>query len=167
MELYILRHGDAVDRITGGYARDEDRPLTDEGRAETLAVAGGLSRIGVALDLLLTSPLVRAAQTAEVVASMMTVARGPAVCPALAPGGDLREILEAARAGRRTMVVGHMPSLGELATWLAWGDPSLTLPLRTAGLCRVDLADGDEPGQGDLRWLLPPRLASRLGRERT
>jgi phosphohistidine phosphatase len=166
MELYILRHGDAVDRVTGGYARDEDRPLTDEGRAEALGVAGGLSRLGVSLDLLLTSPLVRAAQTAEVIASVVTVASGPTICQALA-SGELSEILAAARAGRRTMVVGHMPSLGELATWLAWGDPSLTLPLRTAGLCRVDLADGDEPGQGDLRWLLPPRLAARLGRERT
>jgi phosphohistidine phosphatase len=166
MELYILRHGDAVDRVTGGYARDADRPLTDEGRAEVLGVAGGLSRIGVTLDLLLTSPLVRAAQTAEIVASVVTVASGPTTCPALA-GGELREILDAARAGRRTMVVGHMPSLGELASWLAWGDPSLTLSLRTAGLCRVDLADGQQPGQGDLRWLLPPRLAARLGRERT
>jgi phosphohistidine phosphatase len=163
MELYILRHGDAVDRVTGGYARDEERPLTDAGRRETLAVAGGLGRLGLALDLLLTSPLVRARQTAELVASVLSVASGPVDCPPLAPGGDLRAVLAAARAGRRVMVVGHMPALGALATWLTWGDETLILPLRTAGLCRVDLADGAGPGEGELRWLLPPRLAARLG----
>lgn len=163
MELYILRHGDAADRLTGGYARDEDRPLTEAGRVEVLGVVGGLLRLGLALDLLLTSPLVRARQTAELVASVLSVASGPLDLPALAPGGDLAEVLAAAQRGRRVMVVGHQPSLGELATWLAWGDHLLGLPLRTAGLCRVDLAPGDGPGAGDLRWLLPPRLAARLG----
>lgn len=163
MELYILRHGDAVDRVTGGYARDADRPLTDAGHAEVLAVAGGLKRLGLELDLLLTSPLVRAVQTAEAIASVLPVANGPTVCAALAPGGDLGEALAAARAARRVMVIGHNPSLGELAGWLAFGDPALVVPLRTAGLCRIDLDPGDGPGQGDLRWLLPPRLAGRLG----
>lgn len=163
MEVYILRHGDAVDRVTGGYAHDADRPLTEAGRAEVLAVASGLRRLGLTLDLLLTSPLVRAVQTAEIIAETLTVARGPVVTPALAPGGDLAAVLAAARpGGQRVMVVGHMPSLGELASWLTWGDPALVVPLRTAGLCRVDLGPHDQPGAGDLRWLLPPRLAGRL-----
>jgi phosphohistidine phosphatase len=162
MEIYILRHGDAVDRVTGGFARDADRPLTEAGRAEVLGVAGGLARVGLALDLLLTSPLVRAMQTAEIMASVLAVARGPVACADLAPGGSLDEVLSKARAGRRVMVVGHMPSLGELAGWLAWGDPALVLPLRTAGLCRIDLGTDERPGAGDLRWLLPPKLAARL-----
>jgi phosphohistidine phosphatase len=162
MELYIMRHGDAVDRATGGYVRDADRPLTDAGRAEVLAVAGALGRLGLTLDLLLTSPLVRAAQTADLVASVLTVAREPVVSPALAPGGQIDDILDASRAGQRVMVVGHMPSLGELAAWLAWGDPSMVVGLRTAGVCRVDLDASGRPGEGDLRWLLPPKMARRL-----
>jgi phosphohistidine phosphatase len=161
MELYILRHGQAADRVTGGYANDADRPLTPAGEAEVLGVAGGLARAGVELDLLLTSPLVRAHQTAALVASVLPAGDGPVACPALATG-DLAAILAAARTGRRVMVVGHNPSLGELAGWLAFGDPGAIVPLRTAGLCRVDLAAGAQPGQGDLRWLLPPRLAARL-----
>ena len=161
VEFYILRHGDAVDRMTGGYARDADRPLSEAGRAETTTVAEGLRRLGLALDLLLTSPLVRAQQTADLVADVLPVARGPVVLPALAPGGDLAEVLMAA-AGGRVMVVGHMPSLAELAGWLAWGDRDLPVPLRTAGVCRIDLDDRARPGTGDLRWLLTPGLVRRL-----
>lgn len=161
MELYILRHGQAADRATGGYANDAERPLTADGEIEVLGVAGGLARTGVGLDLLLTSPLVRARQTAELVASVLPAGDGPVACPALAIG-DLAAILAAVRAGQRVMVVGHNPSLGELAGWLAFGDPGSIVPLRTAGVCRIDLGPGMGPGDGDLRWLLTPRLAARL-----
>jgi phosphohistidine phosphatase SixA len=61
------------------------------------------------------------------------------------------------------MVVGHMPSLAELVGWLAWGDRSILVPLRTAGVCRIDLDMPAEPGAGDLRWLITPGLVRRLG----
>jgi phosphohistidine phosphatase len=162
MELYIVRHGDAVDPITGGYARDADRPLTSAGAQEVEAAGAGLARLGVAIDRLLTSPLVRARQTADLLAPLVARGQSPVACLALAPGGQLAEVLEALQGGRRVMVVGHNPSLGELAGWLAFGDPLATVPLRTAGVCRVDLAAGAAPGQGDLRWLLPPKLVARL-----
>ena len=156
-----MRHGDAVDRVTGGYTRDADRPLSEAGQAETTTVAEGLRRLGLALDLLLTSPLVRAQQTADLVAEVLPVARGPVALPALAPGGDLTEVVAEATSGR-VMVVGHMPSLAELAGWLAWGDRDLMVPLRTAGVCRIDLDERGRPGTGDLRWLLTPGLVRRL-----
>ena len=68
----------------------------------------------------------------------------------------------AAAVSGRVMVVGHMPSLAELAGWLAWGDQALAVPLRTAGVCRIDLDDRRRPGTGDLRWLLTPGLVRRL-----
>jgi len=162
MELYIVRHGDAADRSAGRYLRDADRPLTATGEAEVLAAAGGLARLGVAIDLLLTSPLVRARQTADLLASVVGGSHQPEECLALAPGGELSAVFHAIHGQQRVMVVGHNPSLGELAGWLAFGDPMATVPLRTAGICRVDLAVGSTPGQGVLRWLLPPRLAARL-----
>src|SRR6266542_4230376 len=95
MELYLLRHGDAVDRATGGYKRDEDRPLTDEGEEEVRQAAGALLKLGVALALVLTSPLVRARQTADLVADALEPKRGIEVRQALAPGGRPEAILRA------------------------------------------------------------------------
>lgn len=161
-----MRHGDAVDLAAGGYARDADRPLSDAGREEVRMMAAALGRLGLALDLLLTSPLTRAAQTSALLAETLPVARGPVTLPALAPGGDPAAVLEAAGAGRRVMLVGHLPSLAELAGWLAWGEPALAVPLRTAGICRIDCAGDPRPGAGDLRWLLAPGLVRRLAGDR-
>lgn len=187
MDLYLLRHGDAADRETGGYARDEDRPLTEAGRVETRQAARALAGLGVACDLLLTSPLTRAAQTATIAAAVLRPARGPELCAALAPGGVVtgtlwprdpgdpepadtaarwEAVLAATAASgpaRRVLLVGHMPDLGELAGWLIWGRTDTAVWLRTAGLCRITTPDPPARGTGDLRWLLPPRLLRQLG----
>lgn len=166
MELYILRHGDAVDRLTGGYARDEERPLTEAGREEARAAGEALVGLGAAIDVVLTSPLVRAEQTAGIVAALVRPAQGPLPCRALAPGGDPVAIcaaLAATGASRGALLVGHMPDLGELAGWLVWDQPEATLALRTGGLCRVTTPARPTAGSGDLRWLLPPKLLRRLG----
>ncbi|HET8627975.1 MAG TPA: phosphohistidine phosphatase SixA [Thermomicrobiales bacterium] len=163
MELYLLRHGEAVAR--GPDGTDESRPLIDAGRAETRQAAGAHARLGVELDLILTSPLVRAQQTASLVAEALRTSRGPEVCMALGPGGRPEDVLAALLAAGpvgRALLVGHMPGLGRLAGWLAWGRDDLAIPLRTAGLCRVDLPPRPAPGAGDLRWLLPPRVLREL-----
>jgi phosphohistidine phosphatase len=158
-----MRHGQAVDAEAGGYAHDSERPLADEGRREVTEVAAGLRHLGLTFDLVLTSPLVRARQTADLLAQSLTVTRDPIVCPALEPAGDLAGVLAAVQPGERVLAVGHMPLLGELVGWLVWGDPAFGVPFRTAGLCRVDLEARGRPGDGRLEWLLPPRLARRLG----
>lgn len=187
MDLYLLRHGDAADRETGGYARDEDRPLTDTGQTETRRAAEALVALGVEIDLLLTSPLVRAEQTAAIAAGVLKPRRDPERCAALAPGGTVdgplwpydpgdpvtpseegpgrrQEAVLAAIGGgaRRVLLVGHMPDLGELAGWLVWGRADTPIWLRTAGLCRITTPDPLAAATGDLRWLLPPRLLRRL-----
>lgn len=165
MEIYLLRHGDAADRVTGGYARDEERPLTEAGREEASVAAEALVGLGAAIDLVLCSPLVRAEQTAGIVAKIVRPARGLEHCVALAPGGDPEEIVAAIVGGtsRSALLVGHMPDLGELAGWLVWGQPEAALALRTGGLCRITTPARPTPGSGDLRWLLPPKLLRRLG----
>jgi phosphohistidine phosphatase len=166
MDLYLLRHGDAVDRLTGGYARDEDRPLTDAGRVEARDAGRALVRLDAVPDLILTSPLVRAVQTAATVAEALRAPREPAICAALAPGGQREAIVAALLAAgppASVLLVGHMPDLGELAGWLIWGLPEVTLSFRTGGLCRITTPDHPAPATGDLRWLLPPRLLRRLG----
>lgn len=172
MHLYLLRHGDAVDRETGGYERDEDRPLTEKGRAEARRAAVALANLGIEVDLLLTSPLLRAFQTATLAAERLRPRRGPERSAALAPGGRPEETLGALRsfeggsagsdALRRVILVGHMPDLGDLVGWLVWGRDDVTVALRTGGLCRVDLPERPSAGRGELRWLLPPALLRRL-----
>lgn len=171
MDLYLMRHGDAVDRVTGGYELDEERPLTGAGRSEIRHAARALAKLGGErqLDLVVTSPLVRARQTAAIVAEALEPRRGPGVSDALAPGGRPAAVLDAilayrdgAGTPRRVIAVGHMPGLGQLAGWLVWGDERLAVPLRTAGICRITLPEPPTAGDGDLRWLLTPRLLRRL-----
>lgn len=165
MEIYLLRHGDAVDRLTGGYARDEDRPLTEAGRGEARDAGQALVRLAAVPDLILTSPLVRAVQTATIAAEALRAGREPAICAPLAPGGRREAIvaaLLAAGSPASVLLVGHMPDLGELAGWLVWGQPEATLAFRTGGLCRITTPDPPAAGTGDLRWLLPPKLLRRL-----
>ena len=166
MEIYLLRHGDAADRVTGGYARDEERPLTEAGREEARAATEALVGLGGAIDLVLTSPLVRAEQTAGIAAQILRPARGLEHSIPLAPGGDPEETIAAllgAGSVRGVLLVGHMPDLGDLAGWLIWGQPEATLALRTGGLCRITTPARPTAGSGDLRWLLPPKLLRRLG----
>jgi phosphohistidine phosphatase len=166
MDLYLLRHGDAADRLTGGYARDEDRPLTAAGRAEARDAARALAQLGELPGLVLTSPLVRAVQTATIAAEALRPAQDPAICAALAPGGSREAVVAALLASgppASALLVGHMPDLGELAGWLVWGQPDTPLAFRTGGLCRITVPDPPAPGTGDLRWLLPPKLLRRLG----
>lgn len=164
MELSLLRHGDAADRLTGGYARDEDRPLTAAGQAEARTAARALAVLGGVPELLLTSPLVRAAQTAALVAETLHLRREPQICPALAPGGSREALVAALLAANpaSALLVGHLPDLGELAGWLIWGREELALPFRTGGLCRITIAAPLAPGTGDLRWLLPPKVLRQI-----
>lgn len=168
MDLLLLRHGDAADRLTGGYARDEDRPLTDAGRDEARTAALALARLGATPDLILTSPLVRAAQTAALVAETLDLRHAPQTVAALAPGADRDAPLAALASLPATttlLLVGHMPDLGELAGWLCWGLPDAAVPFRTGGLCRITLPNPPAPGTGDLRWLLPPKVLRVVSRE--
>ncbi len=165
MELYLLRHGDAVDRLTGGYAQDEDRPLTERGQTEAITAATALMRLHGTIDQIFTSPLVRTRQTAQVVADHLQPAPPIAISAALAPGGNhaaLYQTLSEQPAQTAILLVGHMPDVGEIAGWLIWSDPQATLPFRTGGLCRITLS-AIAAGAGDLRWLAPPKLLRQIG----
>ncbi len=165
MNIYLLRHGDAVDRLTGGHAHDEERPLTEKGQQEARIAAASLHGMGVTIAEIFASPLVRASQTASVAAEILHPTRGLTRCDALAPGGTPEEIIAALTAvgtDKSVLLVGHMPDLGELAGWLIWGDPLVALPFRTGGLCRITVPTPPMPGQGDCRWFAPPKLLRKL-----
>lgn len=166
MEIYIIRHGDAIDRSDPQVTGDAMRWLTETGRDEVMVSARLLAKLSVAPDLVLTSPMVRARQTAEIVTDLVGPAGGPEVCDHLVYGGSLAGVLEDILRHdrhRRVVLAGHMPSVGALVGYVAWGMPEAGIPFRTGEVGRVDLPDGSpRAGFGDLRWLIPPKVARKL-----
>ena len=161
MELYFIRHGIAVDR--GTYNNDEERPLTEKGRDKTTQVARRLCEIGLRLDLILTSPLVRAVQTAEI---LKQVGLGDRLenFPHLAPNGDLQSwvnwYLEERYNQNRSSIalVGHQPNLGNWAETLVWGKSEEKLTLKKAGAIGVRLPEKINPiGNSELFLLTSPK----------
>ena len=160
MELYFLRHGIAADAAPDGGG-DAARPLTEEGIEKMRAAAHGLRRLGVQLDALLSSPLVRAHQTATIVARELRLELR--LADALAPGCDVERLLgllAEQRGAERVMVVGHEPDFSMLTGALTGGS---RVALKKGGLARVDL-DVLAEGTGTLVWLLPPRAMREAGR---
>ncbi|MCC7125464.1 MAG: phosphohistidine phosphatase SixA [Acidobacteria bacterium] len=164
LELYLVRHAIAAERGPK-YPDDRLRPLTADGIRRFKESVRGLAELGVHVDIVLTSPLTRAEQTATLLADGLTKGRIPVQeVEALAPGGRANAITDAiARAARkhaRIALVGHQPDLGELAARLlgARGE----IEFRKGAVCAIDVDGATPAGPGTLRWLLPPRVLRRL-----
>jgi phosphohistidine phosphatase len=155
MELYFLRHGPAGAREAWD-GDDADRPLTDRGRELTRRVATRLAATGLTLDVVVTSPYVRALQTAEIAAEALGSA-APETDELLRPGFDLRglaAILQRHAGVQRLMLVGHE---GDFSSAIGQLVGSADLVLRKSGVAMVELPDPAVP-RGTLRWLAPPLL---------
>lgn len=154
VELCLLRHAQAADRETWDQP-DDLRPLTERGRRQAERLGRLLAAAGFAPDAVLTSPLSRSRETAEIVADMLGVRA--LVEPRLAGPLDLAildAILDDAGHPRRPLIVGHDPDFSELVSELV-GAP---IPMRKGALARIDLERPLEPGSGELRWLVAPDL---------
>lgn len=156
MDVYFLRHGIAADRDAWSGS-DFDRPLTRDGRARMRREARTLARLRLGLDAIVTSPLVRARETAAIVAKAVGL-HGDAfhIDRAVGPEFDTERFAEiVARHGtaRALLLVGHEPGMSETVGRLAGG---ATLALKKGGLAYVTL-DGSA-ARGTLRWLLAPKL---------
>jgi phosphohistidine phosphatase len=163
MKLYIVRHAIATERGAAGLA-DEERPLTEEGIEKMRLNAAGIRRVGARPDLILSSPLVRARQTAAILADAFGE-RKVTVTPALSPSGTIEEVYAEIRRHSKCaalMLVGHQPSLGELAGALAWGSPEHCVELKKGGVCSVELERLPPQPRGKLIFLLPPAVLRRL-----
>jgi phosphohistidine phosphatase len=160
MEVYILRHAIAEDRSAS--LRDPDRALTDEGRKKLRAVLERARAAGVAPSLILTSPYVRAVQTAEMAAEAFgyrgSIVRIDALIPGARPEAAWREI-RARRGEKSILLAGHEPSLSALAGYLL-GTPELAIDFKKGALLRLDLDASSREPRGALDWLIVPKLAS-------
>ena len=161
VDLYLIRHGLAGEH--GTYANDDERPLTEEGKKKTRQVANRLREFGLQFDRMLTSPLVRARQTADILLDVgLTNQLDESVY--LAPGGDIMAWLDWLQAHDELnhtslALVGHEPSLTEWAETLVWGEPRGILELKKAGVIGLALPEKGSPiGNSTLFWLTPPRF---------
>ncbi|NMG57693.1 phosphohistidine phosphatase SixA [Geitlerinema sp. P-1104] len=166
LQLYLIRHGIAADRNPQTYPDDTQRPLTDAGVKKTRKIAKRLAELGLEFDYLLSSPLVRARQTAEILVNAKLSATLE-ISAALAPGGDVQDWLNWRNSIPKTgkngdvaiAVVGHEPDLGQWAEQLIWGEVREKLIVKKAGVIGVNLPDdGEIIGQSELFWLVPPRF---------
>lgn len=161
LELYLIRHGIAAD--PENYTNDAERPLTDEGKQKTKKVAKRLSDLKLQFDVILTSPLLRARQTAEILQAS-GLSSHLEESEQLKFDGDLYNWLNwleawRQRGGTCLALVGHQPSLGDWAETLVWGNPRGGLILKKAGAMGLVLPETGSPvGHSHLFWLTPPRL---------
>lgn len=150
MRIYLIRHGHAVDEDIN--LTDEHRYLTKKGRKAVREVARVLKHEGVELDAVLTSPLVRAVQTAELLAERLDFIGVVEALPALRPGVPPRvAALELPSRGVSVAVFGHEPNLSALGAFLT-GRPSFP-PLRKAQVCFIE--------DGAPRWHIHPETLEK------
>jgi phosphohistidine phosphatase len=163
-ELYIVRHGIAAER-GDDWPDDDKRPLTEKGVVRFKDGLAGLNWLDVALDEIFSSPLVRAKQTADLLAAGISGKAPVKILPALAPGNAPEVVMEqlAQTAKRRRIaLVGHEPDLGELAAHLLGA--KRPIEFRKGGVCRIDLQGLTEKRPGSLIWFLTPKMLRHLGK---
>ncbi|MBN3947719.1 MAG: phosphohistidine phosphatase SixA [Nostoc sp. NMS7] len=161
MELYLIRHGIAEDKGLG--IKDEERSLTKEGRQKTEKVAQKLVKLGLNFDLILTSPLVRSRQTAEILIAEKLSSQLEESSH-LAPDGEisswLKDWLEPRNYSQNSQLalVGHEPGFTNWAEILLWGEVKASLVLKKAGMIGIKLPETGSPlGRSQMFWLTPPK----------
>ncbi|MEP6653093.1 MAG: phosphohistidine phosphatase SixA [Myxococcales bacterium] len=169
MKAYLIRHGTAADTAPDGS--DHARALTPEGIADLRAEAAGLQRLKVRFDLVLASPLVRARQTAEVLAAELDGKPRIVISAALSTAGspdavtaELRDLglSKSKPEHSRVALVGHEPGMGELAA--SWLGARAAIPFKKGAICRIDFQHAVAAAAGELRWFLTPKMLILLGR---
>lgn len=158
VHLHLLRHSDAGDPLTWP-GPDDARPLSPEGIEQAARLGEHLAHIGFRCDAILSSPKRRAVETADSVAEALG---RPVTIDERVAGpltlGLLERVLEDAGSPRNPVLVGHDPDFSELLASLIG---AVDVPMKKGALARLDVRLPMAPGQGRLRWLLPPDAISR------
>ena len=162
MRVYVMRHGVAMDRHDPAAPSDPERPLTADGTERTRLAVLGLASLGAQVDRIVSSPFLRAAQTAQIAADILGTPRGGLeTVDALAPGKNLEDAVAALEASSlNTLLVGHAPELDLLIARLV-GTPQPVTSLKKAGVAVVDLRGA---GGGRLLAVYEPKVLRQLGR---
>jgi phosphohistidine phosphatase len=165
-ELYVVRHAIAAERGPD-WPDDDKRPLTEKGIARFKEGVAGLNWLDVVLDEIFTSPLVRAKQTADLLAAEISGRPPVKLLPALAPGHGAEEVMaQLAKTAkrRRIAVVGHEPGLGELAAHLLGA--RRPLPFRKGGACLLEMQGLTGKRPASLTWFVTPKMLRELAKHK-
>lgn len=160
--VYLVRHAIAFDRGTD-WPDDTKRPLTHKGAARMREVVDGLSEMGVTIDVVVTSPLVRAKQTADLIIAGWAAPPALVVSASLAPSADpaaIAGVLSQHTQADGIALVGHEPGLGELGAWLIGARHPLVF--KKGGVGRIDVPSIPLQGSGELVWMATPKMLRAL-----
>jgi phosphohistidine phosphatase len=165
MNLYIVRHAIAAPRGTPGYEDDSQRPLTDDGRKKMKKIVKALSSLKLELDTILSSPYVRALDTAKILAKEFTGKDKIALSDNLIPPGNFENLVQEIHDQydvNNLALVGHEPMLSSLVSWLTTGNTELRLTLKKGGVAYLSTGNLYQDRRATLEWLLTPALMLEL-----
>ena len=168
MRLYLVRHADAVSRDLPGYAHDERRPLTDEGRQQAADVGRALKRLDASIHVVATSPYLRAVETAEGLRRAFDARVPMKELPEMRSEADPKSTsaaLKALAAHEAVALVGHEPHISAWLSLLVTGRAdALRCQFKKAAVACVDIDQVPPPhGSGTLRWFLTPKQLRAIG----
>ena len=167
MNLYIIRHAIAVDEATSDYESDSERPLTDKGRKKMRQIAKALRYLGVEFNLILSSPYIRACETAEILADVFKMKNKIVFSDNLIPLGN-PELLIGEINEKHTVdslaIVGHEPHLSALVGLLVGDSSKIEMTLKKGGVCYLSADDLHyQDHRATLEWLLTPGILVEIG----
>ena len=157
MNLYLIRHAIAVEE----YEDDSQRPLTDKGRKKMRSIAKGLRALGVEFDLILSSPYIRAAETAEIVADVFKMKKDVQFSENLVPMGDAGLLIAEMNekySVNSVAIVGHEPFLTALIGLLVSDNANVDITLKKGGVCSLSADDLHHAHKATMDWLLTPGI---------
>jgi len=167
MNLYIIRHGIAQELGKKNEFNDEKRALTGDGRNRMREVARGLARLETEIDLILTSPLLRAVETAQILAEALGLKKNEIVETAnLAPGANPDQLFAEikGREAAAIALVGHQPDLGDFVSRIVTVTGGFSMELRKGGACCVNVTETTPVLRGELVWLLTAKQLRSLAK---
>jgi len=167
-QLLIIRHAIAEerDRSTAAGRPDATRRLTEKGRRRMVQAARGLRRIVPQPPRLISSPFLRARETAQIIADGYGLACAVEESDLLTPGGDFAALFARLRGEEGEgciALVGHEPALSEGVGWLLTGSSRSVVQLKKGAAALLAFPGGTEPGRARLLWALPPTQLRQLG----
>lgn len=166
MDIYILRHGIAVEPGTPGYEDDSVRPLTPKGKRQLRKSTAAMKKMKLRFDAILTSPYERARCTAEIVAEELKLKKRLKIAEQLKSDGDPEKLIEeAARlqpAPESLLLVGHEPYLSQLISVLVSGSDDAEVDFKKGGLCKLEAAELAFGKCAQLAWLLTPKQMKQM-----
>lgn len=166
MNLYLLRHGIAVD--PSASVKDAERPLTPRGRRRLAQIAGAMRALRISYDLILASPYVRARQTAEITVRALKLRKKLESFEALTPGGNPQALIQHLNGLRprpkNVLLVGHEPYLSKLVALLTSGNTNMEMDFKKGGFCKLEIETLRCGRCATLVWLLAPRQMALMSK---